>query len=627
MKRIVTGKLSLNRRGFGFVSRDDGGPDVFIPRHSIGGAITGDTVSVLLERDSDKGPEGRVEEIITRERTHLVGTVVESDHPKHAIAYIAMLGPKRLVKVRNSSETPLAPGDRLYLEVLDWGDEEEPMRTQVDRHLGPIGDASLDIEIAMLEAAIEHTFPDEAVKEAKRIGGEVSASDLEGREDHTGLTTITIDPTTARDFDDALSLSIDEKGHYHLGVHIADVSHYVKPGSPLDVEAMRRSNSTYFPRRCIPMLPEILSNGLCSLNEGVVRLTASVFMTFDETGELLDHRITRSAIKSRKRFTYEEAKEVLDGERTSPHAQLIRDMTDLAMLLKKRRFDRGCVDLALPEIVLKIDESGVPTEYETIEYDITHQLVEEYMLKANEVVAKALAESGAEAIFRVHEEPSLENQKEFFALARLLGFAMPDKPTQGDVQRLMNEAKTSPKGRQLAIAFIKSMKQAVYSHLNVGHYGLSLEFYCHFTSPIRRYSDLIAHRLLFGDAVPDDLEALATTCSERERISMQAEMSVKRLKTLRFLKQQHEEEADIAYDATITKVKPFGFAFELVDLMVEGFIHVSDLDTDYFVYDGKAGTLTGKRKKQRLIAGLHIEVFVDHVDLIYGDAEWTMHAL
>ena len=264
------------------------------------------------------------------------------------------------------------------------------------------------------------------------------------------------------------------------------------------------------------MLPEELSNHLCSLREKVIRLSVSVLVTLDATGSVLHYDITKAFIKSRKRFTYGEAKQVLDGKTESPYKETLHLMEKLCLLLKQKRFKRGSVDLALPELMVLVDKDGKPYDYQINEYDITHQLVEEFMLKANEIVAENFVKNKLPAVFRIHETPSAENLNDFYSLARSLGFQLPDKPQSEDVQKLFNLAKKTPHAHQLSIAFIRSMKLAIYSKENVGHYGLALENYCHFTSPIRRYSDLVIHRLLFDEALPSDLEKIARDCSEKE---------------------------------------------------------------------------------------------------------------
>ncbi|MBS0627058.1 MAG: VacB/RNase II family 3'-5' exoribonuclease, partial [Verrucomicrobia bacterium] len=489
--------------------------------------------------------------------------------------------------------------------------------------LGSISDASIDILAATEEFQITKQFPSSVIKQAKTYGNKVRKTDLEGRLDLTQTECFTIDPTTAKDFDDALSLYKDEKGCYHLGVHIADVAHYVTPGTALDTEAAMRSNSTYFPGTCIPMLPEELSNNLCSLKPKVIRLCVSVLMQFTPEGDLISHQIKRTYIKSCKRFSYEEAKLVLDGKKKSKYLPSLRLMVDLCLLLKKKRNERGSIDFSLPEVVLELNPKGEPVSYKIIEYDITHQMVEEYMLKANEVVAKTLQDKNIPLIFRVHEEPSTESKEDFFALARTLGFNLTGTPSVAEVQKLFEVAKATPYSSQLSIAFIRSMRLAIYSSENIGHYGLALQEYCHFTSPIRRYPDLIIQRILFGQhSEEENLEAIAQRCSDKERVSFKAEQSVKTLKKLRFLKSWFDEDPTREYTCHITKIRPFALSFELSPLSIEGSLHVSEIQGDYFIYEPEKNSFVGRRTNIRFCIGDPIRMRLCSVDLVLLEAKW-----
>ncbi len=624
---LVKGVLRMNPRGFGFIvpeNRELHPEDIFIPKHLTSTAVDGDIVEAETFPSSkkDKGPEGKVICITQRGRSHLAGLVKFIEPSGEIYLHSPFLGASRQIRA-TGFEGKLRHGDRVIVKVEDWGGQNKPILAEITHILGHISNPSLDVPAAAEEFSLRTDFPPEVVAQAQSYGKLVSSKNYKDRLDLTNTESFTIDPATARDFDDALSLSKDSKGHYQLAVHIADVAHYVKPGTPLDAEAFSRCNSTYFPGACIPMLPEELSNNLCSLKPKVSRLCISILMTFDSTGNLLKHEIKRSVIKSAYRFTYEEAKEVLDGKKKSKHLPTLELMVELCLLLKKRRHDRGCIDFALPEVVLDIDETGKPISYHIVEYDITHQLVEEYMLKANEITAQTLASHGTSLIFRTHEEPNSENMEDFFALARSLGFFVPANPTPQDTQNLFKQAKESPFTQQLSIAFIRSMKLASYSPDNVGHFGLSLDEYCHFTSPIRRYPDLIIQRLLFGELPPhSDLTQIAELCSERERISFKAEQTVKTLKKLRLLKEWHTQDHKKTYDCLITKIKPFGLHFELPPIGIEGFLHVSELDGDYFIYEESKNCLYGKNSHMRFCVGDRIEVKARQVDLVMLEVKW-----
>lgn len=625
---IVTGTIKMHSRGFGFVQPENptiNTQDIFIPKHLTKNAVDGDVVEVLINEDSvsDKGPEGKVMAILSRARTHMAGIIRQIDKDGWFIAHVPLLGSQQRVIVQPTEERALQIGDRIVMEVTDWGAKETETTCRFSHYLGNISDPSCDIYAAIEEFELRSDFPSRVVEEAQSLGKQVSRKDIQEREDLRHLTTLTIDPDTAKDFDDAISLTKDEEGFYYLGVHIADVSHYVRPGSALDDEARIRCNSTYFPRVCIPMLPGALSENLCSLKPNVNRLTVSVLMRFDPAGTMTEHRMTKSVIKSAKRFTYKEAKKVLDGEKKSVHLPTLNLMVELCRLLKKKRYERGSIEFSLPELVVLVDEKGVPFQTDYITYDITHQMVEEFMLKANEVVAWDLTERGRNLTYRVHDVPAEENLRDFSLLAAAFGFRIPDNPSPQDIQRLFEEAGETAYSNYLASSYIRRMRLAAYSAENIGHYGLSLTHYCHFTSPIRRYVDLVVHRILFGES--DDFEYLqqvANLCSEQERVSAKAESSVVLLKKLRFLKQMHDQDQYREYEAIITRVKNFGVYFEIIDLLLEGFIHISELEEDYFVFEEEKMRLRGTKRGNFYAPGDRLTVMLKDVDFVFQETKW-----
>ncbi len=625
---VVTGVLKMHPRGFGFVQLESKviyDQDIFIPKHLTKNAVDGDIVEVLVNQEmiSDKGPEGKVIAILSRARTHMAGIIHHVDMDGSFIAHVPLLGAQQRVVVQPTDEHPLRMGDRIVMEVIDWGSKETETLCRFSHFLGHISDPSCDISAAIEEFELRSDFPHAVVEEALKLGKQVSRADIQAREDLRHLTTFTIDPDTAKDFDDALSLTKNKDGTYNLGVHIADVSHYVKPGTALDAEAQERCNSTYFPGVCIPMLPGALSENLCSLKPNVNRLTVSVLMHLDEKGQVLSYRMVRSVIRSAKRFTYKEAKKVLDGKKESPHAATLALMVEVCRLLKQRRYDRGSIEFALPELVVLVDEKGTPYGTDYITYDITHQMVEEFMLKANEMVALHLYEHGKNLTYRVHEEPAEENLRDFSLLAAAFGFRVPDNPSTRDLQKLFEEAGETSYSNYLASSYIRRMRLAAYSPENIGHYGLSLTHYCHFTSPIRRYVDLVVHRILFGESDEFEyLQHIASRCSEQERISAKAENSVVILKKLRLLQKMHQEDPYKQYDAIITRVKNFGVYFEILDLLLEGFIHISDLEEDYFVYEEELMRLRGTRRGGLYSPGDRMAVVLQNVDFISQETKW-----
>ncbi len=615
----LTGIISIHPRGFGFVTVEGQSKDIFIGKNFIGSAVDGDRVEIeLLPEKTTKGPEGKIISVLQRGRKTL-GGVVRHAEDSHYLVYCPLLGPSKQAYLEKTS-FPLHRGDRVVMKVVEW---EKKILCELIEVIGNIQDPKVDVKAAVLEFGIQESFPKTALEQSKKC--RITPKDFEGRRDLTKEETITIDPKTAKDFDDALSCSVDKEGNIQLKVHIADVSHFVTPFSPLDQEAYKRGNSVYFPGHCIPMLPPSLSNDLCSLKPNETRLTVTVEMDFSKEGELTNHSIYRSFIHSKKRFTYEEALQILEGKKKDPFLPLLRRLETLCHLLKEKRRERGSIDFALPETVLDIDENGNPTGVSLVEYDITHQLVEECMLKANEVVAKELSDRGLSLIFRVHEEPSEETLQDFFSFARLLGYYIPGTPTQEDIQTLFKKAKDSTHLHRLSVAYIRSMKLALYSAENLGHYGLALEYYSHFTSPIRRYTDLVIHRLLFEEEVEHkELCKIATHCSDQERIAMKAENSVIHIKKLRLLQEYQKKDPYREYIATVTKVRPFGIDFELDNLFLEGSFHISELGDDYFFYDEKKQSITGKWSKEIIECGTKMVVMIQDADLVMQEASFFL---
>ena len=604
----VTGVIRIHPRGFGFLipeNRELFPEDIFIPRHATEGAVDGDTVEATAGPSlySEKGPEGRVIKILRRGRSHLAGVITYVGRKGQIFAYAPLLGENVSLRILPSEERQLEMGDRITIHVLEWGSKRKEPLGEMSAYIGHISDPSCDVPAAIEEFDLAAAFPQETLEEAQAFGQSVTAQDCKNREDLRDLACFTIDPDTAKDFDDALSLTREPSGNFYLGIHIADVSHYVKPGTSLDTEAMARCNSVYFPGTVVPMLPHELSSHLCSLKPDVNRLAVSVLVTLDPEGTVTHYRIVRSVIRSQKRFSYREAKEVLDGRKKSKFKPELELMVGLCHLLKKKRYARGSIEFSLPDISLELDSTGNVKGIQLIEYDITHQLVEEFMLLANETVATHLSKQGKPLTYRIHEEPNPENIRDFALTAASLGFEITPEPSTEDLQLLFDAARNSPFGEFLATAFIKSMKLACYSTQNVGHYGLGLAHYTHFTSPIRRYIDLIVHRTLFNEIEEnEDLMQAATRCSEQERLSAKAESSVLQLKKMRYLDAKSLEGHD-TFDAVIVSLKPFGLIFELKEILYEGFLPLPD-----------AG----------LAVGAKVRVKLSSVDLVTRQVVWSL---
>jgi ribonuclease R len=620
---LVQGIIRLHPRGFGFLLPEGKrGPkeEIFIPKHLTLHAVDGDRVEVAVKPEiSPKGKEGKVLSVLERGRTHLAGTVHQIDKEGRPLVYVPILGSDSRVALE---EGEAKVGDRVVIEILSWGERGGVTAGRLKNVIGTIESPADDIKAAVEEYSLSRDFPEVVLDSLKNLGNKIKPSEKKGREDLTKLPTITIDPDTAKDFDDALSIEKRKDGTFYLAVHVADVSHYVRPGTAVDEEARRRSNSTYFPGTCIPMLPEVLSNELCSLKPNVNRLAATIHMEFSPEGELIRYRVSRSVIKSDHRFTYKEARKVLDGKKKSPFYDMLQDMRELALLLKAIRKGRGSIELSLPDLFVKVDENGVPLGVEWEEYDITHQLVEEFMLKANEVVATHIAELGKPLTYRIHESPDMEDIEEFVRLVRSFELNIPDQPTPQEIQEVINQAASTPFASFVVGSYIRSMKLAVYSSANIGHHGLALEHYCHFTSPIRRYPDLVVHRLLFGgEGDLEEVDRVADMASTQERVSAKAEQSVKLLKKLRLLNIAPPKKEFVAY---VSRVKPFGFAFEVVEMGLEGFFGFEDLGDDYYFYDEKKRSLEGRRTKESYFVGREIAVALQEIDLIFLEAKWYL---
>ena len=460
--------------------------------------------------------------------------------------------------------------------------------------------------------------------------------DAEGREDLRHELIITIDPDDARDFDDAINVERTANGGWRLGVHIADVSHYVRTGGTLDREALERGNSVYLADRVIPMLPERLSNGVCSLKPRVDRLTFSAFIDFTSAGKIKHARFARTIIHSKARLTYKQAYAVLSGKPVDPVPARVPDKTDvivpevaeqlrtaweLASLLRKNRFQAGSLDLDFPEVKVWLDENGKPVRLEKIENDISHQLVEEFMLAANEVVAREIKQRTLPSVYRVHDNPDPERLKEFRELALAYGLQAGDMTNRAEVQKLLQKIRGLPEEYALKLAFLKSLKRAVYGTEPIGHYGLAKVNYTHFTSPIRRYADLVVHRVLAQITATKqvrpaikELPEIAEHISTTERTAADAEKESVKLKKLEYLMAQMRNRKPEAFDAVIIDIKSFGLIVELPLVILTGVVPVSSLQDDFYVFDPVRLSFTGRRKRKVYRVGEKLRVMVDRVD-------------
>lgn len=622
-KEVYQGIFKGHRVGYGFVKSLNGeySPDIFIPKTATSNAVEGDLVEVIItSTESKKGWEGKVSKILERKHRAL-GAIVTNSFAKKALVLCPLLGLSKEVEVPLKDKMKLKPGDQITVKLNKWKKDQKKLTAEFTSYIGHIDDPSCDVAAGIKGFTLRDTFSEEILNEVKKLPQEIIAKDYPDREDLRDLECLTIDPDTAKDFDDAISIEKSKKGHWILGVHIADVSYFVTEGSYLDLEASLRCNSTYFPGTCLPMLPSELSDHLCSLKPKVPRLAVSTFMTFNKEGELQNYRITRSIIESKKRLTYGQALDILEDKKKSPYSDSIKELKTLALALKQMRKKRGCLDLALSDAQVKVDKNGIPTGIIVEEYDITHQMVEEFMLKNNETIAKHLSDKDIQIPFRIHEPPKSDNLNDFVQLVGTFGYKLSLPPKQEELQSLFEEIKGTEREHQISVGFIKCMKLATYSPDNEGHYGLKLDYYCHFTSPIRRYVDLVIHRALFGGSQEINFKEIAERCSDAERLSAKAETSVRTLKVLRYLLMLTKNKK-CSFQGIISRVKPFGLFFELPELLLEGFIHISKIGRDYYVFDENRRSIIGERSHESFITGQKIKVRVDSICLITQEAQW-----
>ena len=636
--RMVRGTLSVNPRGFGFVS-DLEGEDLFLPPGAVEGAMHGDTVlcRILPPRTQGKGPEGHIEKILERNTEYVTGRV------RKGYGTTLWLTPDdaRLGTVdyyiEKGSPVPVREGDHAVMRIRSYSRGGQPVYGTVCEILEDAEGFGADITAILRTHGIFEEFPQEVQRQAERLEkAGVGEEDLKGREDFRNLFTVTIDGRDSKDFDDAVSIEMPDEEHLRLYVHIADVSHYVTENSPLDREALKRGTSVYLPDRVCPMLPEALSNGICSLNEGQDRLCLTVIADFDRHGRTVGTEICRGVIRVDHRLVYddvnvlfEEGKNLFDAQTKE---ELLR-MRDLAAKLNTKRIGRGNIDFTIPECSIVLDEKGNVKDVQARETGEANRMIEEFMLIANEAVASYLDMLELPAVYRVHEEPEKEKTLEFIRYLSLFGYRFP--PFKGEVtpkhfQKVAEMIRDTDEEYAISRLMLRSMQKARYSQEDLGHFGLALKQYCHFTSPIRRYPDLVVHRVLnlhlqgqinesnyarLSAAMPE----IAEQCSARERTAMEAERAADDLMKCVYMQQFLGEE----FDAIISGVTSFGFYAEL-DNTVEGLVRTTALQ-DHFLYDEKRMQLVNSRTRKVYKTGDYVRVAVAGVDMQNRKIDFSLH--
>ena len=625
---LVTGSMLFLTSGAAkLINTADGQPELFITAENTSTAMHGDRVvaRIIVERGrpapgSGGKQEGRVIRVLERASETIVGTLQKSP----SFHYVVGDDPRFVHHIYVPAPTPplnAKLGDKVVVRLLEWKSRHLNPEGVITEVLGAAGAPGVDMLSIIRKHRLPLVFPNDVIHEAEDIPPEIPQKELSRREDLRRKFIFTIDPDDARDFDDAIHVEESAKG-WTVGIHIADVSHYVRPKTLLDREAYSRGNSVYLADRVIPMLPEALSNGICSLRPDEDRLTFSVFVELNRVGKFVSARFAKTVIRSVKRLTYKQAFAILRQPPTDDLGQRVHTAWKLASILRKRRFENGSLDLDFPEIKVWLDETGKPTRLEKIDNDISHQLIEEFMLLANECVARELKHARQPTVYRVHEKPDPERLNEYRELILVHGFQAGDLGHRAELQRILASFKGTGEEYALKIGLLKSLKRAKYHPDPLGHYGLNKIDYTHFTSPIRRYADLVVHRSLerrLGltklSPQPGEISAIAEHISVTERIAADAEKESVRMKKLEYFQIQVNARKGEVFKAIITEVRNFGFFVELPDYLLSGLVHISVMDDDFYLHDAPKARFVGRRTRRTFRAGDPIDVIVCRVDV------------
>ncbi|HSZ55615.1 MAG TPA: ribonuclease R [Tepidisphaeraceae bacterium] len=647
------GTYRHNRRGFGFVVPTDPSSheDLYIPEGQNGGAITGDIVRAKItsrgQRDGKTIYSGRITEIIERTQKRFVGTLTRKGNEWSVVPDGNTFTEPILTP--DAASRHIKPGTKVVVEITSYPEYSAWAQGVITEVLGKAGEKDVDLKSVIVLFNLPEKFPDEVLTQARQSVDTFDPDEERSRRlDLTAETICTIDPEDAKDYDDAISLRQLDSGLWELGVHIADVSHFVRQSSAMDEEARQRGNSVYFPGFVIPMLPEILSNGVCSLQEAVPRLCKSAFMTYDDDARPISSRFANSIIKSNQRLRYREAQAIIDGAAAVPHPDgpktiadydpkvvaLLHDMNALARRLQKRRLNQGQIVLDLPEVDLVLDEEGKIVDAVPEDQSFTHTLIEMFMVEANEAVARLLDSQNVPFLRRIHPEPEVQGSERLRQFVTVAGFKLPKVLDRKSIQSLLNAVRGKPESFAINLAVLKSLTRAEYSPEPVGHYALASEHYCHFTSPIRRYADLTIHRLLDAyfaagggegsrggrkrpkidpESVPssDEQVELGRHLSFTERRADDAERELRQVKILELLQRKIGEE----FTGVVTGITNFGVFVQLQTYLIDGLIRYEDLLDDWWDVDAKAGQIRGQRTGQTIRIGDVVKTIIVRVDL------------
>ncbi len=620
---LAVGELSVHPDGFGFVTPEKGGKDIYITAVNLKEAWHGDRVVVRLEGTRGRRREGRVIRILERGVREVLGLLGRADETyfvapedEHLI-FNLIIAPEQL--------NGAAPGQVVRAAVTHYPTGHLNPQGAVIEVLGALEDAEVQTRLVLLKRGIPDEFPPEVLAAAAKISPDFSPKAIKGRLDLRELPMVTIDGEHARDFDDGVYVEKKPGGAYTLYVSIADVSFYVSPDSALDREGWERGNSVYFPQRAVHMLPPDLATDICSLRPDVDRLAVTVILDYDRRGRLQKPKFARTVVRNHARLTYLLVNDLLDPKNRKlrsgfrPFLQMLGWMAELTQLLRERRAERGSLLMSLPEAEVVLDDKGWPVDVRRVDLLISHQIIEEFMIAANEAVAEYLAEP---CLFRVHERPDAAKMAAFRTYLKGLSFDLPKEAHRDPraLRQFLDEVRATPLAPMVQLMLLRSLKQARYAGENLGHYGLATEWYTHFTSPIRRYPDLQVHRLLLAKMAgkkppfstePDDLEAVAQHLNKRERVGIEAEREMLARMQVRCLAHRVGE----TFTGRITGVNAFGFFVSLDEIYAEGLVRLVDLPNDYFKYDEARQRLLGRRTRKSFALGDPVTVKVAHVDI------------
>lgn len=626
---LLPGKLQSHARGYGFVITDEEGPDVFVSSSNMNGAMNGDRVMVKItkEKAENKKCEGEIIRILERTNSTIIGTYEDSRNFGFVIPH-----DKRIIQdvfIPKGEKNGAKSADIVIIEITQWPEPRRNPEGRVVEILGKKGEKGIDILSIIKKYKLPEDFPPKVLKYTDNIEMEIPEGEYKRRKDLRDVRMVTIDGEDAKDLDDAVSIEKLENGNYYLGVHIADVSHYAKENSPLDKEALKRATSVYLIDRVIPMLPKKLSNGICSLNPREDRLTLSCLMEINKDGKVVNYEIVESIIKTDERMTYTDVTKILrdkDKELMEKYDYLVEDfkaMEELCNILYNKRLKRGAIDFDFEECKIILNPQGKPIDIKPYERAIANRIIEEFMLVCNETVAEHMFWANTPFVYRVHEDPDEEKLMHFSEFAHNLGVAIRwgNEIHPKMLQGVIEQVKGKDEEVVINTLLLRSLKQARYSPECIGHFGLAAKYYCHFTSPIRRYPDLIIHRIIkeFINGRLDEkktnnlvkaVDYASMQSSERERVADEAEREVDDLKKAEYMSERIGEE----YDGIISSVTNFGMFVELPNT-VEGLVHISTLDDDYYIYDEKHLCLIGERTKNTYRLGNKVKIKVESVDL------------